>query len=166
MSTTEKKTLRTDVARLANHGRAASEVRLLESARFPTERCEHCFGKGTYAEAPNGTRRPYHPSDFDLEADRYVASCPKCRGFGYFPCSPARAAYLARRKEREEAKKVRAARAEYARIRAAVVREQEIEPAHFDRLTRKKVPAGKESPEAWLSAARSVADFFGTELAA
>ena len=155
---------REDLRRLAAGGRAEAEARL--RAESPTERCERCFGKGSYAEGADGKRRPYHPADFSPEADRYVASCPACRGFGYTPCTPARAAYIERRKEREERKRRKGAREEYARIRAAVCKDQDLETAHFDRLTRKKVPAGKESPEAWLSAARSVADFFGTELAA
>ncbi len=143
---------------IGDRGRAASEATLLRwIEEHPTAPCERCSGRGMYAERA-GVRRPFAPESFSAEAgDRYVSSCPDCRGFGKIHVTKARAAYLAVRKLRE-------ARKAYARLRSAVCGEHGLGAERFDRLTRKRLPEGKSAPQDWLEAARAVAAFFGVEV--
>ncbi len=152
----DRERVRRNLDTLGDRGRADAEARLRRwSEEHPTAPCRRCSGKGCYAERA-GARRPFVHLDFDAsKGDRYVSSCPACRGFGKVRVTKARAAYLARRELRETRKA-------YARIRAAVCREQGIDGAHFDRIARKRLRA--ETPAAWLEAARAVADFLGVEV--
>lgn len=144
-------------ALIARSGRAASEAALKRWCdAHPTARCEHCLGLGAFVDR-GGDRRRFDPHDFDADAgDVFIASCPRCRGFGYVRVDPAEAARL----EREQLK---AQRASYAAHRAAVCARIGWTTEGFDAIARRRIRSGhlRPTPAQWLAAARELAEAFG-----
>lgn len=107
--------------------------------------CSRCKGKGCYTKARDGTRRPFDHRDF-VPGDRFIATCPKCRGGGQRSCS------------------VEELRRAYRKTRKRVCRERGFEADAFDRMVRMHL-SKDPSPAAWYEAAKRVALTFGIETA-
>ena len=151
----DPKRIAEELRTLPERGRAAAEARFMRwSEENPTKRCEHCFGRGSYAQAPCGTTRPFDHTDFRVGVDRFVETCPRCRGLGRVFIS------------REEAKRIEQEAIEHERRRYALIRRATCKAwrkpsAWFDRLARKRVGANA-TPADWANAAAAVAAELGT----
>jgi hypothetical protein len=119
-----------------------------------TAPCPRCF-VGCYVETP-GTpgRRAYDPRTFKTGVDRFVSSCPACRGLGRVFVTPEEHAGLARLA-------ATIAQDAFRRSRAAVCRARGLSPSWFDAAARKRLAPGDSSPTAWARAAHTIAEEFG-----
>lgn len=152
-----KETIDAAVARFADSGRAASEAaHRAWSREHPSVPCERCFGRGTYAQHPDGSRTPFDHERFCTKVDTFVASCEECCGLGrVFVSSDEKAA--------RDAAELRAQRARFARVRDAVCAERVMTRAAFDALARRRI-VGAPAPVKWIEAALEVARDFGIEV--
>ncbi len=139
---------------LAERGRAAAEERDLRFAEaHPMLPCAGCAGQGCYAER-EGVRRPFDHRDFKPEnGDRFVATCPDCRGLGRVPTSLVEVEALA--SERRAA-----ARVAYEQLRTEVCRARGLTPSAFDRIARKQFATATPSPEDWVAAAQAIRSIY------
>lgn len=113
-------------------------------SKTPHLPCKQCGGQGNYTKAKDGTRRPFDQNDFKHGSDRYIGSCPKCRGLGKVVCT------------------LPELRKAYRKLRKLVCKERAFDHASFDRMVKKRL--GKDPvPTAWYEAARHLARTFGIE---
>lgn len=138
------------------------------SAENPTKPCAHCGGRGFYVER-DGERRPFDPATFSAEAgDRYEGSCPACHGGGKIFISREEAEQIRAEEESRLASFIQEERAEYARIRSAVCRQEKRAASWFDRAARRLVadPAKLSDADlarAWVAAARAIGRELGVK---
>lgn len=105
--------------------------------------CTQCKGRGAYTKGRDGKRRPFDHRDFK-PGERYIATCPKCRGLGRRVCSV------------DELRKA------YKKIRKLVCKERGFDLEIFDRMVKRRL-GSDPSPATWYEAAKEVASTYGIE---